>query len=250
MRITESIYLVGSLQLGISGQWDSHVYLVVGPDGLVMIDAGGGTDTGKIFENVRKEGFDPDDIKALLLTHVHFDHACGAAEVKKMTGCEVYISERSKKLLESGTAKEAGLDRAIQKGIYPDWFRFQNCKVDHGVNDGDVVAAAGLRFTAISVEGHSSDSICYLSEIDGKLNLFAGDVVFYGGIIGLIDTPDSTMEGYRRDLAKLKGLDIDGFFPGHYLFTVARGQRHIDAAIASCENEAIPQTVGQIGTVF
>ena len=117
MRITESIYLVGSLQLGISGQWDSHVYLVVGPDGLVMIDAGGGTDTGKIFENIRKEGFDPDDIKALLLTHVHFDHACGAAEVKKMTGCEVDISERSKKLLESGTAKEAGLDRAIQKGI-------------------------------------------------------------------------------------------------------------------------------------
>ena len=118
------------------------------------------------------------------------------------------------------------------------------------MNDGDVVAAAGLRFTAISVEGHSSDSICYLSEIDGKLNLFAGDVVFYGGIIGLIDTLDSTMEGYRRDLAKLKGLDIDGFFPGHYLFTVSRGQRHIDAAIAACVNEAIPQTVGQIGTVF
>ena len=86
--------------------------------------------------------------------------------------------------------------------------------------------------------------------MDGKRNLFAGDVVFYGGIIGLIDAPGSTMDGYRRDLAKLSGLNVDGLFPGHYLFTVAGGQRHIDAAIASCEKEMVPQTVGQIGTVF
>ncbi|MBX3288266.1 MAG: MBL fold metallo-hydrolase [Acidobacteria bacterium] len=250
MRITEDIYLVGSLQLGISGRWDSHVYLVRGPEGSVLIDAGGGTDTEKIFENIQAEGFDPRDIKALLLTHIHFDHSCGAAEIRKRTGCNVYISERTRHLLENGTAEDAGLDKAIEKGIYPEWFRFQNCPVDHMVNDGDIVEAAGLRFTAIGVEGHSTDSICYLVEMDGKRNLFAGDVVFYGGIIGLIDAPGSTMDGYRRDLAKLSGLNVDGLFPGHYLFTVAGGQRHIDAAIASCEKEMVPQTVGQIGTVF
>ncbi len=250
MRITENIYLVGSLQLGISGRWDSHVYLVKGPDGLVLIDAGGGTDGEKIFENIRREGFDPRDIKALLLTHVHFDHSCGAAEVRERTGCKVYISGNTRELLERGTAEEAGLDKAIEKGIYPDGFQFRNCTVDQAVQDGDVIESAGLEFTAISVDGHSLDSICYLVEINGSRDLFCGDVLFYGGVIGLINAPGSTMEGYRQDLAKLAGSNIDGLYPGHFLFTVSGGQRHIDAAIEQIKKGSIPQTVGQIGAIF
>lgn len=250
MRITENIYLVGSLQLGISGRWDSHVYLIKGTDGLVLIDAGGGTDGEKIFENIRNEGFDPNDIKALLLTHIHFDHSCGAAEIREKTGCKVYLSAKTKDLLENGTAEEAGLDRAIEQGVYPQWFKYRNCKVDEVVNDADVIETAGLKFEAIGIEGHSPDSICYLVEIGGKRNLFAGDVLFYGGIIGLINAPGSTMEGYRQDLQKLANLNIDGLFPGHFLFTVTGGQRHIDAAIEQCGKGSIPQTVGQYGVVF
>jgi glyoxylase-like metal-dependent hydrolase (beta-lactamase superfamily II) len=250
MRLTDRIYIVGSLQLGISGRWDSHVYLVKGTDGLVLIDSGGGTDGDRIFENIRNDGFDPQDIKALLLTHVHFDHSCGAAEIRERTGCKVYLSSRSKDLLERGTAEESGLNIAIEKGIYPDWFKFQNCTVDETVGDGDVIEAAGLKFRAVAVEGHSPDSVCYLLEIDERRDLFAGDVLFYGGVIGLINAHGSTMDGYRQDLAKLAGLDIDGFFPGHYLFTVNGGQRHIDAAIDACSKGMIPLTVGDLGTIF
>ncbi len=250
MRLTENIYLVGSLQLGISGRWDSHVYLVKGPDGLVLIDAGGGTDGEMIFENIRSEGFDPDDIKALLLTHVHFDHSCGAAEIRERTGCRVYLSANSRDLLERGTAEEAGLDKAIEKGIYPEWFQFKNCVVDQAVEDGDQISVAGLEFSAISVDGHSPDSICYLAEINGSRDLFCGDVLFYGGVIGLINAPGSTMEGYRKDLGKLAGSKIDGLYPGHFLFTVSGGQRHIDAAIEQINKGSIPQTVGQIGSIF
>ncbi|MGD9562432.1 MAG: MBL fold metallo-hydrolase [Pyrinomonadaceae bacterium] len=250
MRITEDIYLVGSLQLGISGRWDSHVYLVKGPDGLVLIDAGGGTNGGMIFENIRGEGFDPADIKALLLTHFHFDHSCGAAEIRKETGCKVYLSVRTKDLLERGTAEEAGLDKAIAKGIYPEGFKFRNCEVDHSVHDGDLIDAGGLEFRTINVEGHSIDSVCYLVEMNGRRNLFLGDVLFYGGVIGLINAPGSTLEGYRRDLSKLAGLNIDGLYPGHYLFTVTDGQRHIDAAIEQFGKGSVPLTVGQIGMIF
>ena len=250
MRITDKIYLVGSLQLGISGRWDSHVYLVKGTDGLVLIDAGGGTDGEKILENIRNEGFEPNNIKALLLTHIHFDHACGAAEIREKTGCKVYLSAKTKDLLENGTAEETGLDDAIKKGIYPEWFQFQNCIVDKAVDDGDMIEIAGLRFKAIAVEGHSPDSICYFAEIEGKRNLFAGDVLFYGGVIGLINAPGSTMEGYRRDFKKLANLDIDGLYPGHFLFTVNGGQKHINAAIEQFEKGVIPPTVGQSGVVF
>ena len=250
MRITEQIYLVGSLQLGISGRWDSHVYLIKGTDGLVLIDAGGGTDGELIFENIRREGLDPENIKALLLTHIHFDHSCGAAEIREKTGCKVYLSAKTKYLLEEATEEEVGLDLAKKQGVYPEWFQYRNCVVDEAVNDGDLIETAGLGIKAIGVEGHSPDSLCYLVEIDGKRNLFAGDVLFYGGIIGLINAPGSTMDGYRRDLNKLADLNIDGFFPGHFLFTVNGGQRHIDAAIEQCGKGSIPPTVGQYGVVF
>lgn len=250
MRITDRIYIVGSLQLGISGRWDSHVYLVVGSDGLVLIDAGGGTDGETILENIRREGFDPLNIRALLLTHNHFDHSCGAAELREKTGCRVYLSRQSKEMLETGTAMEAGLEMAKAQGIYPPNFEYRNCIVDCAVDDGDRIEAAGLAFEAIAVEGHSPDSICYLVEIEGRRNLFCGDVLFYGGIIGLINAPGSTMEGYRRDLEKLSGLNVEGLFPGHMLFTVKGGQRHIDAAIEQCARGSIPQTIGQYGVIF
>ena len=250
MRITDRIYIVASLQLGISGRWDSHVYLVKGSEGLVLIDAGGGTNGETILGNIRSEGFDPNDVKALLLTHNHFDHSCGAGELREKTGCKVYLSHKTRKLLECGTATEAGLDRAIEQGIYPKGFQYRNCVVDQAVYDGDVIEAAGLKFEAIGIEGHSPDSICYLLEMDGRRNLFCGDVLFYGGIIGLINAPGSTMEGYRKDLKRLSKLDIDGLFPGHFLFTVSGGQRHIDAAIDQCAKSSIPQTIGNYGVIF
>ncbi|HLA95430.1 MAG TPA: MBL fold metallo-hydrolase [Pyrinomonadaceae bacterium] len=250
MKITEQIYISGSLQLGISGRWDSHVYVVKGPDGLVMIDAGGGGSGDLIFDNIRRDGLDPADIKTLLLTHNHFDHACGAAEIREATGCAVYLSVKSKDMLERGTAAEAGLDLAIEHGVYPSDFKYRNCVVDKAVEDGDEIEAAGLRFRAIGVEGHSPDSICYLVEIDGKQNLFAGDVLFYGGVIGLINAPGSSMDGYRKELKKLGGLNVDGLFPGHMLFTINGGQAHIDAAIEQCGKGSIPQTIGNCGVIF
>jgi hydroxyacylglutathione hydrolase len=185
-----------------------------------------------------------------LLTHIHFDHSCGAAEIREKTGCKVYLSGKSKDLLEKATEAEVGLDLAKKQGVYPEWFRYRNCPVDEVVNDGDVIETAGLKFAAIGVEGHSPDSICYLVELEGKRNLFAGDVLFYGGIVGLINAPGSTMDGYRQDLKKLADLNIDGLFPGHFLFTVRGGQRHIDAAIEQCGKGTIPQTIGQYGVIF
>ncbi|GBC76877.1 Metallo-beta-lactamase L1 type 3 [bacterium HR08] len=250
MRITESIYLVGSLQFGLSGPWDCHVYLLKGPEGLVLIDAGGGTHDEQILRNVEREGFDPRDVCALLLTHNHFDHSCGAARLRALTGCRVYLSEVSREQLERGTETDVGLDLAKAMGIYPSDFRYRHCPVDHAVRDGEVIEVGGLRFEAIAVAGHSPDSICYLVELEGRRNLFVGDVLFYGGILGLINFPGSTMEGYRRDLHKLAGLRIDGLFPGHMLFTLRDGQRHIDAALEQCRRGVIPRSIGQFELIF
>src|SRR5207253_1977789 len=82
---------------------------------------------------------------------------------------------------------------------------------------------AGVEFTAIHVRGHSRDAHCYLARAGGRTWLFSGDVVFYGGVLGLINADGSGMEGYRADIDKLAGLGVEGLFPGHGLFTLCGG---------------------------
>jgi glyoxylase-like metal-dependent hydrolase (beta-lactamase superfamily II) len=80
--------------------------------------------------------------------------------------------------------------------------------------------------------------------------MFAGDVVFYGGILGVINVDGSGMEGYRADLSKLNGLGVEGFFPGHGIFTLHGGQRHIDKAIEQMANGFMPRQIGQGDAIF
>ena len=58
------------------------------------------------------------------------------------------------------------------------------------------------------------------------------------------------MKGYRADLSKLRGLGVEGLFPGHGLFTLRDGQRHIDLAIEECQKGFLPRQIGQADIIF
>lgn len=249
MRLTKQLALVASLQFGISGPFDCHVYALKGPDGVVLIDSGAGTHTAKLLENLRDD-LETDSVKALILTHFHLDHSGGAAEIRKRTQCRVIAPQAGRSILESGDEEAAGLTFARQQRTYPPDFRLAPCPVDLGVADGEDFEAAGIGFRAIHVRGHSENTFCYLTRANGRNWLFTGDVVFCGGVLGVINVPGSGMEGYRSDFGKLQGLAVDGLFPGHGLLTLTRGQKHIDRALESLKKGTLPPQVGQGGLVL
>lgn len=249
MRIHDSLALVASLQFGISGPLDCHVYALRGPDGVVLVDAGAGTHTEMILSNLAKD-FPGSTVSALLLTHVHMDHCGGAAEIRERTNCQVIISAQSATTLENGDEEASGLRSAREQGVYPGDFRFRPCPVDQAVKDGQQFMAAGIPFTAIHVRGHSQDAYCFLTRRDKATWLFTGDVVFYGGVLGVINAEGSGMEGYRADLGKLSDLAVDGMFPGHGLFTMHGGQRHLDSAIEQTRKGFVGRQIGQGDLIF
>ena len=221
MRITPSIYLVGSTPVGLTEGYDCHIYLVKGPEGLFLIDAGNGYDTETLLQNISDEGLDPADITHILITHHHTDHARGSKALKDALDCEVWIGENTgRHLLQEGTDEELGIPFAKEHGMYAQDYVYIHCPVDHGVEDGEKFTVAGVDITAINVIGHSYDSMCYLMELDGRKCIFSGDVVYYEGIIGLLNYPMSSHMDYHKGLPKLKDLDIDGFYPGHRVFCV------------------------------
>jgi glyoxylase-like metal-dependent hydrolase (beta-lactamase superfamily II) len=245
MRILPSVFIVGGHCVGLSDSQDCLVYVCVAPEGLVMIDAGGGRDPETIFAVMEEEGLDERDLKVLLLTHCHADHAAGAAAIRDRTGCAVAISGKSAHLLETGTEIEVRLDLAKRMGIHPPDLLWVNCPVEMPLHDGQEINAAGLRVEVIEVDGHSHDSCCFLTHLDGRTCLFSGDVIQYGGVLGLLNYPGSSMEGYRNDLPKLRGLGIDALFPAHSLFTVSNGQRQIETALERLKSPYVPPCVGQ-----
>ena len=81
--------------------------LVVGPEGHTLIDSG--TDKGAeiVLANIRALGFDPKDVKTLLLSHEHFDHVGGMARLQAATGATVVTNEAAAKVLRRGATDPA-----------------------------------------------------------------------------------------------------------------------------------------------
>ena len=72
----------------------------------------------EILENIKIEGFSLENVKYLLLTHIHADHAGGAAQMKQALGCEVLVSKDSADFLRNGDedARDDARDGARGQG--------------------------------------------------------------------------------------------------------------------------------------
>ena len=95
VRIFGNTYLVGTC--GISS------ILITDPAGDILIDGGTEKDADLIGANITKLGFRLSDVKYLLLSHEHFDHAGGLAKLQRMTGAQVVASKVEALALDSGT---------------------------------------------------------------------------------------------------------------------------------------------------
>lgn len=234
MRLHPRIYLVGSAEFGLSDSWDCHIYVIDGGDEWAMIDAGGGRPAS--FEMIRRnfdaDGIDPHKIRHLILTHWHTDHARGAAAWREQLGAKVYLPEIERPFLEQG-----------ESGILP-------CQVDMGLHHGDRIRVGDLTLEVIQVPGHSVGICAFLLEIDGYRALFAADIVFQNGLIGLINHAGSEMGPYREFLPRLANLRVDALLPGHLLFTLQRGQSHIDLALEQMKRGFVPLSIGQLEVIF
>lgn len=249
MRINDWLYMVGSRQFGLSSRYDCHMYALRGERGILLVDSGSGMGHDAVIENLRRE-FDDLSRGTILITHKHPDHSCGAARLHRELGWPIATSSHTAPLLVSGDEIDCGLAEAQQMKSYPSEMRLDPVGVARVIEDGEVVEVEGFRLRAIRVRGHSADSFAYLFEHAGKQCLICADIIFYGGVIGLINTADSNMNGYKEDLPKLAGLAVDVLLPGHGLFTVSNGQIHIDAALKQIANGFIPRTIGQGDLIF
>jgi hydroxyacylglutathione hydrolase len=231
MRVVPGVYLVGGKGPGLSAPWDCNVYVVDGGTELALIDAGSGQGTSAILGNVGAHGLNLQRVKKILLTHAHADHSGGARALAKATGAKVLGPALERSLIEAGTDHELGLDIARDVGIYEPNFRYEHCRVDVDLGDGDEVIVGRLHMTAVRTPGHSRGSMCYFCATGGMSVLFSGDTVSADGKLHF-NSPDVNVVDLRLSLRRLRDLCPDTLCPGHGPFAAADAVALLDEAMA------------------
>ncbi len=246
MQLTQRVYLVGSGSNGfnLSHENDSHVYLINGSSEMALIDAGVGTGIPKILENIRSDGLDPARIRALLLTHVHADHAGGAAGWREaLPGLRVMVSRDVARVVREGDEKAICLDLGKKAGYYAPDYVFQPCPVDVELKDSDGIQIGELRLRVLETPGHSAGHLAFVMEDGGRTDLFSGDTLFFGGKILLQNIWDCDLQAHIKTLYKLAALPVDVFLPGHQIFCLANGWQQFKIATDLLDRGLIPPSI-------
>lgn len=172
----------------------SNVYLIVGDDGLVLIDSGVAWAAKGVLRYIRRLGFDPSAVKAVLITHGDPDHIGGLDAIVRATGAAVVAHQAEVGLVNGTQARRPTSARLLDHAMAPMVrlvMPFRPVAVSHAVNDGD--SAFGLE--VIHAPGHSPGSACYL--LPAQKVLFAGDALTHWG--GRLALP---MRAYTTDMAQ------------------------------------------------
>jgi len=204
-KIIGSVYWVGT--------WDLSTYLITTPQGNILINTGLVETIPQIKAGVEQLGFKLSDTKILMATHGHFDHVAGMAQLKKMTGAKMIMSEPDAELLESGGKTD------FRFGDSPE-ARFEPVKVDQRLKDGDTVSLGGTVLTAHLHPGHTKGATSFTFDVREAGKTYKVGIMNMPGInpgvkvSGMPKFPDIT-QAYARSFHDQKEMKIDVWLSSH-----------------------------------
>lgn len=204
-KIAGNLYYVGSEELAS--------YLIVTPKGNILINSNLESSPAQIKKSVEELGFKFSDIKILLNSQGHFDHAAGSAEVIKETGAKYEVMDGDVAVIESGGRTDFYLGNDKQ-------YWFSPTTVGRVLHDGDRIVLGGTVLVVHKTAGHTRGTTTFTMDVNegGKVQ----HVVIVGGsgaldryqLVGKKSYPGID-EDFRRQFEILPTLPCDIFLGAH-----------------------------------
>jgi len=178
--------------------------------GAVLIDGGLPQAADMLLAHMRALGVAPGDLKLILHSHAHGDHAGPLAAIKRATGADVVSNAESALLLAHGGSDDIH---------FGDGILFPPVQADRIVHDGEVVELGAMRFTVHFTPGHTPGSMSWTwaDMRDGKpLRIAYADSLSAPGY-KLLDNPryPNLVDDFRRSFAVVRALPCDLLLTPH-----------------------------------
>jgi metallo-beta-lactamase class B len=145
-KIFDNLYHVG---VGTVSTW-----LIPTTSGLILIDSSQEPYVDHVLNNIRNAGFDPKDIKYILIVHGHLDHFGGAARIKELSGARVGLTEADWKMVEE-------VARQPQPAASPFNRIIQRDEHDLVLKDGDTITLGKTSIKVYVTPGHTPGSASF-----------------------------------------------------------------------------------------
>ena len=192
-------------------------YLIESNEGLILIESGPESTFSHLEEALHNIGFSTSQVKHVLLTHIHFDHA-GAAWKFAEIGAKVYVHPMGLPHLQN---PEKLWNSAAQ--IYGDameqlWGKMQPISKTRlvAVSDNDTIEIGNINFKVIYTPGHAVHHNAYVFENV----IFTGDVagvkIENGPVVPPCPPPDINIEAWKKSINKIKKHQPKALYLTHY----------------------------------
>lgn len=204
-RIIANVYYVGASEV--------TSYLITTPQGHILLDSGFEETVPIIEKSIAELGFRLSEVRVLLNSHAHYDHAGGLARLKQLTGASLQVSEADAVQVEKGGKDDFA---------WGDRFAFPPARVDRRLRDGDTVSLGGVTLTAHITPGHTKGCTTWTMQAkeDGRdYNVvFACSTTAPG--YALVNNPKypNIISDFENTFRVLKSLPCDVFLTAHGSF--------------------------------
>jgi metallo-beta-lactamase class B len=207
-RVFGNTYYVGTAELS--------AILIAGDDGLVLLDGALPQSAPLIDANIAALGFKTADVRLIVNSHTHYDHAGGIAALQRASGAAVAASERAAEALRTGVLNADDPQFAIDDN---DFAPVENVR---GIGDGETLSVGNVRLTAHFTPGHTpgsttwswrscENSRCVDVVYADSLNPVSADEFRFSGSAS---TP-SIVDSYERSIRVVEELPCDVLLSPH-----------------------------------
>ena len=185
--------------------------LVTSDEGHVIVDGATPQAGAQIVDNIRRLGFEPADVKAIVLSHEHFDHAGGLAELQRAPGAPVYARAPAVATLKRGASDRGDPQLEVLEG-------FPAVAVVRTIGDEDVLRVGPIAMRAIPTPGHTPGGTSWTWNACEEDGSDCRRIVYADSLTAISDDTwrfgdEAAHPGYlaafRDTLARVAALDCD-----------------------------------------
>ncbi len=203
-KIVGNLYYVGT--------YDLASYLLVTPNGNILINTGLADSYPIIKNNIESLGFSLKETKILLITQAHHDHTGALAQIKKETGAKLFVNSPDEDVMKTGGKTD------YEMGKYGE--TFEPVIPDKLLKDKSTIKLGGTKLTMLSHPGHTKGSCSYLVKVkDGdktyKVLIANLPSIVIDGEFSEVKAYPTIQKDYADTFKSMKSLDFDLWVASH-----------------------------------